>query len=353
MASTPQQNGVAERRNRTLLDMVRSMLSHSNLGAHFWGEALSTTVYILNRVLSKPINMTPYELWTGKKPSLTHLKIWGSSTHILVPSQQRGKLDAKTIKGTFIGYPKTSTGYRFVVYHSNGSMGVIESRDAAFLEDSIDPRNPKKLVDLFEITREQEHVSTENPLQPSPNPHDTLTAIRRERQPPSHLKDYFTFVNKEELDDPLTYREAISSSDSNKWKQAMEEELESINKNEVWELVDLSKDRKPIGCKWVLKKKLKLDGTIDIYKARLVAKGFTQKEGIDYEETYSSVAKFTSIRILMSIVAHLDLELHQMDVKTTFLNGELKEEIYMRQPEGYEILDEEDKVYRLKDRFMV
>lgn len=164
MASTPQQNGVAERRNRTLLDMVRSMLSHSNLGAHFWGEALSTTVYILNRVLSKPINMTPYELWTGKKPSLTHLKIWGSSTHILVPSQQRGKLDAKTIKGTFIGYPKTSTGYRFVVYHSNGSMGVIESRDAAFLEDSIDPRNPKKLVDLFEITREQEHVSTENPL---------------------------------------------------------------------------------------------------------------------------------------------------------------------------------------------
>ena len=105
--------------------------------------------------------------------------------------------------------------------------------------------------------------------------------------------------------------------------------MDSMAKNQVWELVDLPPRHKTIGNKWVLKIKRKADGSIDKYKAHLVAKGYTQREGIDYEETFSPVVRFVSIRLILTIVAHLDLELFQMDVKTAFLNGELDEEIYM------------------------
>ena len=127
----------------------------------------------------------------------------------------------------------------------------------------------------------------------------------------------------------------------------MREEIESIKKNQVWQLVDIPKDRKAIGRKWILRKKLKLDGSLDKYKARLVAKGFTQVEGIDYEETFSPIVKFQYIRTLAALVACRDLKLHQMDVKIAFLNGELEEEIYMKQPEGFVVQGHEDKMYKL------
>jgi hypothetical protein len=106
-------------------------------------------------------------------------------------------------------------------------------------------------------------------------------------------------------------------------------------KNHVWDLVDLPNGVKPVGCKWVFKTKVNSMGKIERYKARLVAKGFTQREGIDYNETFSPVSSKDSFRIVMALVAHFDLELHQMDVKTAFLNGDLNEEVYMKQPEGF------------------
>ena len=139
----------------------------------------------------------------------------------------------------------------------------------------------------------------------------------------------------------------IKVQDAQYWLEAMREEIESIEKNRVWQLVDLPKDRKAIGCKWVLRKKLKSEGSLDKYKARLVAKGFTQVEGIDYEEKFSPVVKFQSIWTLEALVARRDLELHQMDVKTAFLNDELEEEIYMKQPKEFMVQGHEDKVYKL------
>ena len=127
----------------------------------------------------------------------------------------------------------------------------------------------------------------------------------------------------------------------------MKEEMESMRSNQVWELVDLSKGCKASGNKWVLKIKLKADGTIDKYKARLVAKCYTQQEGIYYEETFSPIVRFTSICLILAIVASMDLELHQMDVKTAFLNGDLEEEIYMQQPVGFIKEGQENKVCRL------
>ncbi|KAH9780120.1 reverse transcriptase Ty1/copia-type domain-containing protein [Citrus sinensis] len=149
-------------------------------------------------------------------------------------------------------------------------------------------------------------------------------------------------------DEPRTYSEAITSSAKELWIKAIDEEMKSMRSNHVWDLVDLPAYRKAIGNKWVLRVKRKAYDIIERYKACLLAKGYNQQEGIDYEETFSLVVMFTSIRLILAIVAHMDLELHQMDVKTTFLNGELEEEIYMEQPDGYIINDQERKVCKLK-----
>ena len=145
-----------------------------------------------------------------------------------------------------------------------------------------------------------------------------------------------------------SYREALSSLAKGEWMDAMKDELSSMDKNSVWELVDLLPDRKAIENKWVFKVKRKANGLIDKYKAHLVAKGFTQQEGIDYDETFSLVVKVAFIRLILAIIAQLNLELYHMDVKTAFLNGELDEEIYMTQHMGFEVKGQERKVCKLK-----
>ena len=131
------------------------------------------------------------------------------------------------------------------------------------------------------------------------------------------------------------------------WKEAVNNEIESIMQNHTWELVDLPPGSKPLGYKWIFKRKMKADGSIDKYKARLVVKGYRQKEGLDYFDTYSPVTRITSIRMLIAIAALCNLEIQQMDVKTAFLNGDLNEEIYMEQPEGFVVSGQEKKVCRL------
>ena len=147
--------------------------------------------------------------------------------------------------------------------------------------------------------------------------------------------------------EPQTFKEAMSTPEAPSWKEAINSEIDSIMQNHTWELVDLPKGSKPLGCKWIFKRKLKTDGTVDKYKARLVAKGFHQKEGVDYFDTYAPVTRITSIRLLVAFAALRGLEIHQMDVKTAFLNGELEEEIYMKQPEGFIAVGNEHKVCRL------
>jgi len=149
-------------------------------------------------------------------------------------------------------------------------------------------------------------------------------------------------------EEPKTFNHALSGPKASEWIKAMEEEMESMKINQVWDLVDLPSGQRSIGNKWVLKIKRKVDGSIERYKARLVAKGYTQEEGIDYEDTFSPVVRITSVRLILAIVAHMDLELYQMDVRTAFLNGELNEEIYMDQPLGFETKGQERKVCKLK-----
>ncbi|XP_071728357.1 uncharacterized mitochondrial protein AtMg00820-like [Rutidosis leptorrhynchoides] len=130
--------------------------------------------------------------------------------------------------------------------------------------------------------------------------------------------------------DPRTFSESMASRDANLWKEMIQDEIDSILHNDTWVLVDLPPGCKSLGCKWILKRKMKVDGTIDKYKARLVIQGFRQKEGIDFFDTYAPVARISTIRLLLALAAIHNLVIHQMDLKTAFLNGDLDEEIYMK-----------------------
>ena len=150
-------------------------------------------------------------------------------------------------------------------------------------------------------------------------------------------------------EEPVSYKQAMGSKIREKWLDAMNEEIISLKKNRTWILVKKPQNKRLVGCKWIYKiKEGTVDGEPPRYKARLVAKGFTQKHGVDFNEVFSPVVKYSSIRILLAIAAYNDLELDQMDVKTAFLHGNLEEEILMDQPEGFIEEGTEDMVCLLK-----
>ena len=151
MLGTPQQNGVAERRNRTLMDMVRSMISNSKLPLSLWSEAVKTVVYLLNRVPSKVVPKTPFELWNGRKPSLNHLHILSCLAEVRIYNSNMKKLDPRTTNGYFIGYAVNSKGFRF--YCPNSTI-LVESINAKFLEDYEPSENVCHKMIEYEETQE-------------------------------------------------------------------------------------------------------------------------------------------------------------------------------------------------------
>ncbi|KAK1645997.1 hypothetical protein QYE76_063802 [Lolium multiflorum] len=294
---TPQRNGVSERRNRTLLDMVRSMMSLTDLPLSFWGYALETAAFTLNRAPSKSVETTPYELWFGKKPKLSFLKVWGCDAY--VKKLQPDKLEPKAEKCVFIGYPKET-------------IGVAQCR--------------KKFLQPAPIGEEANDEDHETSNEEATEPRRST----RERTTPDWYDPCLNVMIVDDNDeDPATYEEVMMSPDSNKWQEAMKSEMGSMYDNKVWTLVDLPDSRKAVENKWIFKRKTDADGNITVYKARLVAKGFRQIQGVDYDETFSPVAKLKSVRILLAIAAFFDYEIWQMDVKTAFLNGDIEEELYM------------------------
>ena len=143
---------------------------------------------------------------------------------------------------------------------------------------------------------------------------------------------------------PSSLNEALSDD---RWTKAMKEEMDALQKNQTWDLVPLPRGKKRVGCQWVYTIKYKADGSIERYKARLVAKGYTQTYGVDYTETFALVAKFNTVRVLLSLAANLDWPLQQFDVKNAFLHGNLKEEVYMDIPPGYASVSQPEMVCKL------
>ena len=367
----PEQNGVTERLNRTLVEMMRSMLADSELPKSFWAEALATAIYLRNRSPTKPVEgKTPYEAIYGEKPKVENLRVFGCTAYSLIPKDERHKLDFKARKCIFLGYPCNRKGYRL---YDQSIRRVIHSRDVRFNESVCgfeknstpdaaitDPMmvestsaESKSLADdssepaVEKQTANNEERTEENSSEPEGgNAEPTVRRSQRETRRPNF---YGELVNTAKtVSEPITVEEALSCSEKQNWKEAMKDEFQSLQANQVWDLVTPPKDCKVINCKWVFKCKLGEQGQVERYKARLVAQGYSQRPGIDYEETFSPVVRFESVRSVIALAAHGNMKLHQMDVKTAFLNGELHEEVFIKQPEGFVEKDKENLVCRLK-----
>lgn len=359
---TPEQNGVAERMNRTLIEMVRSMLAGAKLPQKFWAEALSTAAYLRNRSPTKAVvGKTPFEAWTGEKPRVDHLRTFGCVAYAHIAKDERRKLDSKARRCIFLGYGTETRGYRL---YDPERERVFFSRDVLFnesehgIEKESNQQEEQPYVEIDcpvdENSSDQESIvaandqeasvdrdresSDDEPTQP------VLRRSQRERQPCEYYGHWATVADAE----PATVKKALTSTDQEKWQNAMEAEIKSLEANDVWDLVELPKDRKAVGSKWVFKLKVDADGSVERYKARLVAQGFSQKLGLDYDETFSPVVRFESVRTVIALAVQNGLKLHQLDVTTAFLNGELQEEVYMKQPECFVAKGQEHLVCRLK-----
>uniref|UniRef100_A0A2N9ERH0 Retroviral polymerase SH3-like domain-containing protein n=1 Tax=Fagus sylvatica TaxID=28930 RepID=A0A2N9ERH0_FAGSY len=278
VAEVENQHDVAERRNRTLLNMVRSMMAQANLPISFWGDALLTVAYILNRVPSQSVSSTPYELWKGEKPNLEHLRPWGSAGFVHSTTHKYGKLGPRARKHIFIRYSDSSKGYVMYGEHPNGGMTKIESRDIDFIEtDFPSIGNANRDLDLYD----------ESDLQPSGS--ITLDQDSQARRvssrghiPRRHfeIEGNVLLCDARDVDEPASFNEALHSPDRDEWMIAM---------SNARQMVQLTGTRRASWRKAILNER--------------------------------------------------DLELFQMDVKTAFLNGELDEEIYMAQPEAGNDMD--------------
>ncbi|HEV7738443.1 MAG TPA: reverse transcriptase domain-containing protein, partial [Chlamydiales bacterium] len=206
------------------------------------------------------------------------------------------------------------------------------------------PRIQQPVRASTRITRGQRQADPNNVSR------DAQQAIQPRGDWPPWIGNVSSYLQASDTDingDPTSYKAAMRSPEAAMWMEAMKEEINSQRENGTWVLTDLPEGRKAIKCRWVFLTKRDLNGNPVRYKARLVAKGFTQQAGIDYEETFAPVARLDSLRFLLALAAALDWEIHQIDIKTAFLNGDLEEEIYMEQPEGFVVEGQETKTGRL------
>ncbi|GBP49905.1 Retrovirus-related Pol polyprotein from transposon TNT 1-94 [Eumeta japonica] len=319
-AYTPEQNGVCERMNRSLVEKARCLIFDASLHKKFWAEAMHTSVYLRNRSVVTGLNdMTPYEVWTGNKPNLSHVRIFGSKVMMHIPKEKRLKWDEKARELILVGYAENVKGYR--VYDPENNS-VTTSRDIIIMEkaentvdipieckDSAEDQeheekeessfNDTDIDDEKDITYVPDASSVSDTYDSS-DTHSTASELdesiinvnqevtdKRVRKIPDRFGYNHLCITEPEDHNvtDITLEEALNGPESKHWRESMEEELESFRKNDAWELVDKPHDSTVVQCKWVFKKKYDSVGEVR-YRARLVAKGFAQKAGIDYHETF-------------------------------------------------------------------
>lgn len=419
VAHTPQQNGVAERMNRTLVEMARCMLLNCELPTVFWAEAVDTACYIRNRCPTSSLGgEIPYEKWFDKPVKIGYLKKFGTEVHVLDKSPNNDKFAARGIPGIFVGYPRTSKGFRvwipeerrFIIARDIKfceRIGISVNAPKTMLEIKNKDENEKKFIEIELINKTTEEngevIPTEGelrvsePTQPSEEvdtedrighaetdnvdmtPQVILkrgvgrpkiertgrvgrpkkiyrvveveeetrqvetTAVPEASEPETSEQQELETENAESSDDVYTdcvdfagvagisLDDALQSDEKTEWEEAILSEIRSLVNKGTWEIVKRPKNRNVVGCRYVLTTKLNVDKTTK-KKARLVAQGFSQRFGVDYDKTFAPVARLDSVRLLMALSVELDLEIHQLDINTAYLNGDLEEEIYMRTP---------------------
>ncbi|WVZ89853.1 hypothetical protein U9M48_036206 [Paspalum notatum var. saurae] len=370
----PQQNGVIERRNQTVVGMARIMLKAKGMSAAFWGEAVSTAVYIHNRSPTKSLEgKTPFEAWHECKPDVAHLRTFGCIGHVKVTRPNLAKLEGRSRPMVFLGYEAGSKAHRL---YDPVERRVHVSRDVVFDEaaswDWVRPSSGEAATggssSTFTIEYE-EYLEGEAPARGQPEhganndeqrrlprargredtPATPITPVRYVTPPPD-ASPYLDAEHEGEptLDDKLHFSSveeppsfaAVEQDESS--RRAMLEEMSSIQENRTWELVDPPANCRPIGLKWIYKVKRDERGEVVRHKARLVARGFVQREGIDFEEVFAP-----SVRLVLELAATRGWNVDHMDVKSAFLNGELKEEVFVKQPLGFVVAGQEHRVLRL------
>lgn len=427
---SPSQNGVAERLNRTLLDLVRAMMIAKNTPAYLWDEALHHAVYLRNRVLVRALpGKTPYEAYMGTKPRVDHLHEFGCDVWVLDESPGRSKLAPKANKMTFVGIMEGSKAIRYydkakrtvkvsrnIGWHEGGEIGEVivpglGLEEGLSVETKVEevpiPVTSESDNEIEDVKRSLVDSQTSSPLL-SPTKPPT-----RETSPEFHLDDLFdgefgrtmrerpkinykvntghkpfnsepstsknektgrkrvknrrsdrdakakatepneaSFYSKKKPEDvdyiPRTIQEAFAGSNGEEWRKAVAEELGMIEKMGTYEMVELPEGRDTIGCRWVFTKKRDENGQVTRFKARLVAQGYSQQPGMDYDlnGTFAPVMRFETLRACLALSAIHKFRTFQLDVKGAYLNGRVDEEIYMKQPPGFD--DGSGRVCKLK-----
>lgn len=373
---TPEQNGAVEREMRTIMESARTMIHTRDLDGNLWAEAVNTAVYVLNRTGTSTIkDKSPYELWYGKLASIDNFHAFGTEVYVHIPKEKRRKLDAKSKKCLFVGYDENTKGFRLL---DTGSNKVELARDVKFLSSEVtsvevvtaSDINMNETTGAEEIPvtqgkgsrenedggeqRSQGEIPVNRPAKITKKRPTMLDGIEEENVLDTRLRARGNSIDDSIISmafltiysEPTSYEQAIASTDRRQWENAMNEELDSLLKNETWDLVPRPNDQKVIDNKWVYKIKTNPNGDIDRYKARLVGRGFNQQYGIDYEETFSPVVRFGSIRTMFALAAMNKMKIRQFDIKTAFLYGDLEETVYMHQPVGYD--DNSGRVCQLR-----
>jgi hypothetical protein len=374
------------------MEAVKTMIHDQDLPMCLWVEATMVAAYVQNRLSHSALGFkTLEEIFTGKKLEVIHLKIFGCPVFIHIPKEKRNKLEPSKKKGIFVGYCEVSKAFRIYI---PGHLHIEISRDVTFDEEATlkksrrcqleemyeeEPINPRTTESMREVPRAAEPVREviASPDEETPEDHD-ITKVQeppqmtfshkrnptwareliqdgekygvpegttRQVKRPKPFSSYTTFMCNLLDEEPTCFEEAIQKKE---WADSMTEEYQSIIKNDLWEIVPIPKSKDVVSSKWLFKIKHVADGSIEKYKARFVARGFSKKEGIDYEETFTPMARYTFIKTIIALAAKMKWKLHQMDVKTTFLNGVIEEEVYIEKTQGFEVEDRKSHVCRLK-----
>ena len=404
-----QQNGRIERYIRTLVDGMQTLLADSGLPFSFWGDALSTTRYLRNRLPSSvlPADITPYESFHHSKPDLSHLRVWGCQCFVTIAPELRTKGGPRRYEAIFVGYEENRLGWRVRdlkgTYHFSRDVifnesvpGRLSGRLSADTSTTVPITSPSTLSPPGRATRTRTRTPAGQAFTDAIQARDLALNVRRSKRPgqggaPISLPAILDFASLLAYDSwpdsiptwsldaeasllftaygflshspsdylraprtydllkpPDSYHEACARSDAPVWRAAMEREMESLRSRNAFEPCVLPAGRKPIGVRWVYAYKYNPDGTIirGKEKARLVAQGFSQRPE-DFDETYAPVAKMTSIRIILAFAAVNDLEIMASDVKTAFLHCRLRSDIYCRPIPGQTPLSAPNTVLRI------
>ncbi|GJV66169.1 putative ribonuclease H-like domain-containing protein [Tanacetum coccineum] len=390
VARTPQQNGVAERKNRTLIEAARTMLADSKLPTTFWAEAVNTACYVQNRVLViKPHNKTPYELFLGRKPALSFMRPFGCPVTILNTIDHLGKFDGKVDEGFFVGYSTNSKAFResktnwlfdidaltksmnyepvVAGNQSNGSAGTKACDDARkarmetvpgkdyillpFLtQDPSFSSSSKDSPDAgFKPSGEEEKKDAKDPEnEDSEVPNTEEPRVNQEQDAnvnnTNNINIVSPTVNAADIENNVADENIVYGCDDDPNMPNLEEIVYSDDDEGVDAKADMTNLDTHI---LVYRNKKDERGIVIRNKARLVAHGYTQEEGIDYDEVFAPVARIEAIRLFLAYASFKDFVMYQMDVKSAFLYGKIKEEVYVCQPSGFEDPEFPNKVYKM------